>query len=51
MAKKMKIRAFSGDNGIAIVKALIFHPMETGLRIQQKAAMVQPGHGNRAAQG
>ena len=44
MAKKMKIRAFSGDNGIAIVKALMFHPMETGLRKDKDTGKTIPAH-------
>ena len=28
----MKIRAWAGDDGKAVLKAIIFHPMETGLR-------------------
>jgi sulfur-oxidizing protein SoxZ len=44
MAKKMKIRAFSQDNGEAIVKALMFHPMETGLRKDKETGKTIPAH-------
>lgn len=44
MAKKMKLRAFVGDNGITVVKALLFHPMETGLRKDKKTGEAIPAH-------
>lgn len=43
MAKKMKIRAWmSGDR--ATVKAILFHPMETGLRKDKSTGKVIPAH-------
>ena len=44
MAKKMKIRAFSGDDDIATVKVLIYHPMETGLRKDKATGDTIPAH-------
>jgi len=44
MAKKMKIRAFINDGGITVVKALMFHPMETGLRKDKKTGKPIPAH-------
>ena len=44
MAKKMKLRAFIKDGGITVVKALIFHPMETGLRKDKKTGKTIPAH-------
>jgi sulfur-oxidizing protein SoxZ len=44
MPRKMKIRAFSRDNGTAIVKALMFHPMETGLRKDKETGKTIPAH-------
>ena len=44
MGKKMKIRAFSGDNDIATVKVLIYHPMETGLRKDKASGETIPAH-------
>jgi sulfur-oxidizing protein SoxZ len=41
MANKMKIRAFS-DNGKTTVKAIIFHPMETGFRKDKKTGKPIP---------
>ena len=44
MAKnKMKIRAWISD-GKATVKAIIFHPMETGLRKDKKTGKPIPAH-------
>ncbi len=41
--KKMKIRAWmSGDR--ATVKAILFHPMETGLRKDKATGKVIPAH-------
>ena len=40
--KKMKIRAWV-DGGKATVKAIIFHPMETGLRKDKATGKVIPG--------
>jgi sulfur-oxidizing protein SoxZ len=43
MARKMKIRAW--DNGKSTsIKAIIFHPMETGLRKDKKTGEKIPGH-------
>ena len=43
MARKMKIRAW--DNGKSTsIKAIIFHPMETGLRKDKKTGKKIPGH-------
>lgn len=44
MAKKIKLRAFVGDNGIATIKAILFHPMETGLRKDKKTGQTIPAH-------
>lgn len=44
MAKQMKIRAFVQDGGIAVVKALLSHPMETGLRKDKKSGQAIPAH-------
>ena len=43
MARKMKIRAWDNGKG-ASVKAIIFHPMETGLRKDKKTGKQIPGH-------
>ncbi len=43
MANKMKIRAWV-DNGKTTVKAIIFHPMETGLRKDKKTGKPIPAH-------
>ena len=41
--KKMKVRAWiSGDR--ATVKAILFHPMETGLRKDKSTGKVIPAH-------
>lgn len=41
--KKMKVRAWtSGDK--ATVKAILFHPMETGLRKDKSTGKVIPAH-------
>ena len=43
MARKMKIRAW--DNGKSTsIKAIIFHPMGTGLRKDKKTGKKIPGH-------
>ena len=43
MARKMKIRAW--DNGKSTsIKAIIFHPMETGLRKDKKTGKLIPAH-------
>ena len=43
MARKMKIRAW--DNGKSTsIKAIIFHPMETGLRKDKKTGKKIPAH-------
>ncbi len=44
MARKMKVRAFIKDGGITVVKALMFHPMETGLRKDKKTGKTIPAH-------
>lgn len=41
--RKMKIRAWM-DSGKANVKAIIFHPMETGLRKDKQSGQVIPAH-------
>ncbi len=43
MAKSIKIRA-KAKNGITVVKALINHPMETGLRKNKKTGEMIPAH-------
>jgi len=43
MAKSIKIRAKS-KGGITTVKALITHPMETGLRKNKKTGKLIPAH-------
>ena len=43
MAKKMKVKAWA-ENGKATVKAIIFHPMETGLRKDKKTGKPIPAH-------
>lgn len=44
MAKKqMKIRAWA-DGGKATVKAIVFHPMETGSRKDKASGKVIPAH-------
>ena len=44
MAKKtIRLRA-SNKNGVATVKALITHPMETGLRKDKKTGKAVPAH-------
>ncbi len=43
MANKMKIRAWV-DNGKTTVKAIIFHPMETGMRKNKKTGKLIPAH-------
>ncbi len=41
--KKMKIRAWA-DKGSATVKAIVFHPMETGLRKDKATGKKIPPH-------
>jgi sulfur-oxidizing protein SoxZ len=41
--KKMKIRAWA-DGGSATVKAIVFHPMETGLRKDKASGNKIPAH-------
>ncbi|NNF95492.1 MAG: thiosulfate oxidation carrier complex protein SoxZ [Halobacteria archaeon] len=43
MANKMKIRAWI-ENDKTTVKAIIFHPMETGLRKDKKSGKSIPAH-------
>ena len=43
MANKMKIRAWI-ENEKTTVKAIIFHPMETGLRKDKKTGKPIPAH-------
>ena len=43
MANKMKIRAWI-ENNKTTVKAIIFHPMETGLRKDKKTGKPIPAH-------
>ena len=43
MANKMKIRAWI-ENDKTTVKAIIFHPMETGLRKDKKTGNPIPAH-------
>ena len=42
--KKMKIRAWAGDDGSATIKAIVFHPMETGLRKDKTNGGKLPAH-------
>lgn len=42
--KHMKIRAWSEKGNIATVKAIIFHPMETGLRKDKATGKPIPAH-------
>lgn len=44
MAKKMKVRAFIKDGGKTVVKALLYHPMETGLRKDKSTGKTIPAH-------
>lgn len=44
MSKKMKIRAFEKKGGLAVVKAILYHPMETGLRKDKSTGEVIPAH-------
>ena len=44
MSQKMKIRAFLRDNGVTIVKAILYHPMETGMRKDKATGEVIPAH-------
>jgi len=41
--KKLKVRA-SGKKGYAVIKAILFHPMETGLRKSKETGQVIPAH-------
>ena len=41
--KKLKVRA-SGKKGYAVIKAILFHPMETGLRKSKETGEVIPAH-------
>ncbi|MDH5407413.1 MAG: thiosulfate oxidation carrier complex protein SoxZ [Gammaproteobacteria bacterium] len=41
--KKIKIRAWT-DKGKATVKAILFHPMETGLRKNKATGKIIPAH-------
>ena len=41
--KKIKIRAWT-DKGSATVKAILFHPMETGLRKNKATGKAIPAH-------
>ncbi len=43
MAKKMKIRVTQKD-GYASIKAILFHPMETGLRKDKNTGETIPAH-------
>ena len=43
MAKKIKLRA-SGKKGYAIIKAILFHQMETGLRKNKTTGEKIPAH-------
>ncbi len=43
MAKSIKLRA-KAKNGIVTLKALINHPMETGLRKNKKTGKLIPAH-------
>ncbi|MDH5181666.1 MAG: thiosulfate oxidation carrier complex protein SoxZ [Gammaproteobacteria bacterium] len=44
MANNIKIRAWMGDGGRATVKAILFHPMETGLRKDKATGKVIEAH-------
>ena len=44
MAKQMKVRAFVKDGGVSVVKAILYHPMETGLRKDKGTGEVIPAH-------
>lgn len=44
MAKKMKVRAFIKDAGVSVVKAILYHPMETGQRKDKSTGEVIPAH-------
>jgi len=41
--KKLKVRA-SGKKGYAVIKAILFHPMETGLRKSKETGQIIPAH-------
>ena len=40
----MKIRAWAGDDDKTVVKAIIFHPMETGQRKNKQTGKLIPAH-------
>lgn len=44
MSDKIKLRAFRGDDGKATVKAILYHPMETGLRKDKATGQAIPAH-------
>ena len=41
--KKLKVRA-TGKKGYAVIKAILFHPMETGLRKSKETGEIIPAH-------
>lgn len=41
--KKLKVRA-SGKKGYAVVKAILFHPMDTGFRKSKETGEIIPAH-------
>jgi len=41
--KKLKVRA-SGKKGYAVIKAILFHPMATGLRKSKETGKIIPAH-------
>lgn len=43
MARKMKVRA-TQKKGFAKIKAILFHPMDTGLRKDKKTGETIPAH-------
>lgn len=42
--RKLKMLAFAGSNNTATVKAIIFHPMETGMRKDKATGKLIPAH-------
>ena len=44
MANEIKIRAWMAEGDKATVKAIMFHPMETGLRKDKSTGQVIPAH-------
>ena len=44
MLKTIKIRAQTGKDGLGVVKSIITHPMETGLRINQQTKKAIPAN-------